>query len=350
VGREKLKPGFLDSKECAVSESIFSTYRTGENRVTASILAVLRCLALPRIERILGALMEDADFQLVRFENQPAKGGEGVPDGEIGSSFRLLLETKIVRNALKRERAKLERHLDRLNSTHEKARILMVLTPDDVQPSLIAEIKDERLVWSSFAALNQAIDELLSGEENEREVISEREEFLLRELQKMLIAEGLIGSSKEVLVIPARQAWDFYKQHHVYSCPSGRAFQPVKYLAFYTGNEIRPLVPKILEEPPDPVIVERGKYQGRLGEVVNEMLDRYEKGTLPPGWDLRPGRQLKVFLLSAPDAPETIKLAEAIINDLTSNNGQRIAFTQNRRYVSLDALRKAKKTSELGQE
>ena len=37
-------------------DSIFSTYRTGENRVTASILAVLRSLALHRIERLLGAL------------------------------------------------------------------------------------------------------------------------------------------------------------------------------------------------------------------------------------------------------------------------------------------------------
>jgi hypothetical protein len=49
-----------------MNESIFSTYSTGENRVTASFLAVLRCLALPRIELILGALMEDADFQLNR--------------------------------------------------------------------------------------------------------------------------------------------------------------------------------------------------------------------------------------------------------------------------------------------
>jgi hypothetical protein len=330
-----------------MNDSIFSTYSTGENRVTASILAVLRCLALSRIERILGAFMHD-DFQLVRFQNQPAKGGKGIPDGEIGSSCRLLLETKLVRNGLNRDQ--LERHLERLDTSNEKDRMVLVLTPDDAQPSLIAEINDDRLVWSPFAALNQAIDEMLSGEENEKEVISEREEFLLRELQKMLIAEGLIGSSKEVLVIPARQAWEFYKQHHVYSCPSGRAFQPVKYIAFYTGNEIRPLVPKIQDEPPDPVILERAKYHGRLGEVVNEILDRNEKGTLPPGWDLSPGRHLKVFLLSAPDAVETVKLAGPIINDLTSHNGQRIAFTQNRRYVSLEALRKAKKTSELGEE
>jgi hypothetical protein len=45
-----------------------------------------------------------------------------------------------------------------------------------------------------------------------------------------------------------------------------------------------------------------------------------------------------------------VGLAEPIINDLTSNTGQKIAFTQNRLYVSLEALRKAKKTSELGEE
>ena len=149
-------------------------------------------------------------------------------------------------------------------------------------------------------------------------------------------------------MIPARQAWDFYKKHHVYSCPSGRAFQPVKYIAFYAGNEIHPLIPQILEEPPDPVIVDAEKYHGRLGEVVNEMLDRYDKGTLPAGWDLKPGRQLKVFLLSAPDAAETIKLAEPIINDLTSSNGQRIAFTQNRRYVSLGCSAKSKEDLGIG--
>src|SRR5262245_35619688 len=148
-----------------MNDSIFSTYSTGENRVTASILAVLRCLALPRIERILGALMEDADFQLVRFQNQPAKGGKGIPDGEIGSSFRLLLESQLVRNGVKRD--PLERHLKRLDTTNEKDRMVLVLTPDDVQPDLIAEINNERLIWSSFAALNQAIDEMLSGEENE---------------------------------------------------------------------------------------------------------------------------------------------------------------------------------------
>jgi hypothetical protein len=54
-----------------------------------------------------------------------------------------------------------------------------------------------------------------------------------------------------------------------------------------------------------------------------------------------------VLLLSAPDAPQTVKLDGPIENDTESQTGQRIAFTQNQRYVKLDAIRKAKKTSEL---
>jgi hypothetical protein len=330
----------VHQRTVAMNESIFSTYSTGENRVTASILAVLRCLALPRIERILGALMEDADFQLVRFQNQPAQGGKGVPDGEIGCSCRLLLETKLVRNGLNRKQ--LERHLDRLTSTNEKDRFVLVLTPDDVRPELIKAIKDDRLVWSSFSSLNQAIDELLSDEKNEKEVISEREEFLLRELQKMLFAESLVGSSKEVLVIPARHAWPLYNEVHAYICKAGRAFQSVKYLAFYAGNQIHPLIPLIQGQPHDQVVFKRGKNFGRLGELVKQVIGMAEQGSWPYGFTVH-----KVFLLSAPDDPDTVKLDQPIINDITSRSGQRTAFTQNQRYVSLDALRKAKKTSEL---
>ena len=102
-----------------MNESIFSTYSTGEiglqRQDGAHVLRVWACLGF---ERILGALMEDAEFQLVRFQNPPAKGGKGIPDGEIGSSCRLLLETKLVRNGL--NRSQLERHLERLDSTNER--------------------------------------------------------------------------------------------------------------------------------------------------------------------------------------------------------------------------------------
>ena len=54
--------------------SLFSTYRAGENRVTASMLAVFERLEIARLERIIGAAMEETTFQLVRFQNQVTKG------------------------------------------------------------------------------------------------------------------------------------------------------------------------------------------------------------------------------------------------------------------------------------
>src|SRR5260370_29458399 len=159
----------------------------------------------------------------------------------------------------------------------------------------------------------------------------------------MRLAEKLVGSSKEVLVIPARHAWPLYKEAgiHAYICQAGRAFQPVKYIAFYAANQINPLVPSILEQHDD-VTFERGKNTGRLGDVVNQAIEMSERPYWPYKWSVH-----KVFLLSAPDAAETVRLKQPIINNITSTNGQRIAFTQNQRYLSLDALRKAKQTTEL---
>jgi hypothetical protein len=52
------------------------------------------------MQRLLGSLLEQSEFELIRFENQPSKGGTGVPDAIIQSSIRLLLETKTERNAV----------------------------------------------------------------------------------------------------------------------------------------------------------------------------------------------------------------------------------------------------------
>ena len=54
-----------------MTTNLFSTYRQGENRVTATFLAVLQRLSLPNIDRILGALFGETSFSLVSFDNQP---------------------------------------------------------------------------------------------------------------------------------------------------------------------------------------------------------------------------------------------------------------------------------------
>ena len=294
--------------------SIFATYKTGENRVTASILAVLSSLSIERAQQIISALLEESEFEMITFQNQPSKGSKGIPDAQISASFKIVIETKIKRNSIRSDQIK--QHLQRLDKSNESLRKLLVLTPDDGPPVQIDTIQDNRLCWASFAALDQAIDELLS---NAKEVISEREAFLLRELQAMLHAEKLITSDKNVLVIPARKAWPEYNEFYAYVRQPERSFQPVSYLAFYHDNQIYGLIPKIIEIH-DRVVMESGRYEGKLGQLVDELLDKKRR---------EEGRAHKIMLLSHPDTPDTIHLENPITNDLTSATGRTTAFTQN---------------------
>ena len=107
-------------------------------------MAVLSSLSLKRIERLLGALFEQSELELVRFKNQPSSGSPGIPDAEISASCRLLVETKIRPDSVSRDQ--LERHLERLETSDETTRLLLVLTPDRRAPDAISEINNERII------------------------------------------------------------------------------------------------------------------------------------------------------------------------------------------------------------
>lgn len=320
-----------------MASSIFSTYSTGENRVTSSIMAVLKSLSISRIERLLGALLEQSEFELVRFQNQPAKGAASVPDAEILGSCRILIETKIIRNSVRAKQ--LEGHLQQLNNSNETTKLLLVITPDQSQPKVFNQIKDEhnQLTWASFDTLDQAIDELLT---DVKEVISEREAFLLRELQVMLEAEGLVGAESQVVVVAARYAWPEYQNCNAYICQPGRSFQPVNRIAFYSKNQVYPLVPSILGIQ-DNVAFERGRHKGELGKVVDQLINNTSQS------NKKVGQSYKVFILSSPEDPNTLQLEQPIINDMKSKTGKPTAFTMGQRYITVDKLEKAKKTSDL---
>lgn len=312
--------------------NIFSTYSTGENRVTASILAVLQSLSLQRTQRLIGMLLQ-SDFELVRFENQPAKGGKGVPDASIVSSVRLLIETKRVPNSV--DLKQLQQHLKRFDGTSEIIKLLLVLTPDDQCPQAVHQLDDQRVVWSSFAALDQAINDLIG---DDQEIVSEREEFLLRELQAMLLNEGLVATANDVVVVAARDAWPEYNAYHAYICQADRPFRPVQRMAFYTQGQIFPLVPKIREIHHN-VEMTPEKHKGELRALINRLLietPRREKG-----------QANKIMFLSAPNSPETVVLGGPIKNDIVAESGKTIAYTQSQRYTSLERLRAVMKTSEL---
>jgi hypothetical protein len=317
--------------------NLFPKYAQGENRVTASILAVIRSLSLGRIERLLGSLMEQSEFELVKFRNQVAEGYKGVPDGEILASCRIVVETKIKRNTVRPNQ--LQRHLDGLEKANEAIRILLVLTPDQVAPKALEKLEDPNklTVWTTFVALDQAIEELVT---DPTEVISEREAFLLRELQAMLVEEGLVGSESEVLVVAARHAWPEYNRTHAYVCQPKRTFKPVKRIAFFSAGQVYPLVPLILEMY-DEIILEKNRHKGRLGEVVNQLIE-----DIPQSKKIV-GNSHKFFLLSAPDAKETICLDHPIPNNVLSKSGELTPFTMGHRYVDIKKLLTAKQTSDL---
>jgi hypothetical protein len=190
------------------------------------------------------------------------------------------------------------------------------------------------VAWASFANLYQAVEDLLK---DSSEVSSEREEFLLRQLQAMLAEEELISSANDVVVVPARNAWPEYREFHSYVCQPRRPFQGVRRMAFYTGGAIQILVPTILETW-DEVLFEPGAHKGALGALVDRTLRVGVRET---------GQLYKVMLLSPPDDTRTLKLEREVENDLTADSGRPTAFTQNQRYVAEEKLRKARTTSDL---
>ena len=136
--------------------------------------------------------------------------------------------------------------------------------------------------------------------------------------------------TKDTVVVGAQRAWPEYQKYAAYICQSGRSFQPVEYIAFYLGGEIQPVVPKIVGGPQE-VIFERGRYEGRMGELVDKVLSDGNKAE---------GVAQRVFLLSDLEDFETAKLEGSIRNDLVNSIGKRMAFTRNQRYVSLFDLRR----------
>ena len=316
---------------------LFSTYRQGENRITATLLAVLQRLSLPNIDRVLQALLEDATFSLVTFDNQP-KGKDSTPDAKIGTGSAIWIETKRVRNAV--SSCQLKKHLNGVPHRDN----LLLLTPDDHSPAGL----DNRIAWSNFRTLAAAIEDIL---EDESEPPSERETFLLREFILMLRQDGLLNSTEpRVMVLGARVAWPMYKNLSVYRCSTNKPMQPLRetdYMAFYAAGKIQPLVPRIksvvesIDMTQQEEIESLEDSQKMLVEELQEKIYHHELNH-------EFGQAFKVMFLSEPADDETVKLERPIVNDKKDKNWKTTPFTFGQpRYVTLESLKKASKTSEL---
>ncbi|BBC25118.1 hypothetical protein [Pseudanabaena sp. ABRG5-3] len=346
-------------------KSIFSQYKQGENRVTASILAVFEKISFRLVEKILQILFEDTNQSVLTFKNQ-VKHKDSVPDARIHASFTYLLETKVVpilNNSAAQEQ--LRNHIKVLEGESTKHKRLLVLTPDREFPEIITEVikqtGSDLIRWSSFNALYEAIREvtasnILSEErtswlESDLPMVTEQERFLLRELVQMLFAERLIGTDygDSVLVVAARGAIKEYRDFSVYLCQPNRTFRSVPYIAFYHRGKIDRHIAKILEKPIEEVVLNQEGIESvtdltyETKQKLFKLIEKMEEKSSPRFKDNLP---YKVFFLSEPnDQTKTIILDHDIKNDLVNESGQSFPFTYGQRYVSLEAFKRNPKTT-----
>lgn len=331
-----------------MTNPLFSTYSQGENRVTASILAVFERISFAVVEQILQSLLQEPETSLLTFRNQPT-GPSSIPDARIRASFSYWIETKTAARSVRLRQ--LQGHITALDSENDiDTQRLLVLTPDNRLPKPVLELNDERVVWASFEDLVKAINDAIEIDEewitSERHVPTERERELLRELVRFLISERLVGRAQdEVLVVAARKALGEYLKYGLYICQPNRPFRPSSHMAFYSNGRIFHLVPQILGSIDQIMMTE-----STVREFALENREHHEKlhelvAYLQEAKSTRLGEMAKIIFLSEPEDEATITLPHDIENDLVSESGRTIAFTQGQRYVSLDRMRRSPKTT-----
>jgi hypothetical protein len=316
---------------------LLSTYRTGENRVTSSTMAVFERIDLALVQELLRAVTGmGSELQAVSFENQVTLAGS-VPDAQISARFSWWFETKTEIDAYAREghsRAQLRKHSMVLRDPDA---LLFVVTPDPVRPAWfdkldgLADVGD-RILWFSFRDLAEAIDKLIT---DPARVVGEQTRFLLAELVALYEADGLL-SADDTVVVAARAAWPEYQRLAAYVCQPNRSFRAgLNYLGFYAEGAIQPLIPHIRKHytavlfTRDEASARRVSGEAELASLIEYLLD--QRGRTD-------GEAYDVLLLTGPDDPRTVHLQAPIANDTVTESGKPWGWTLSQRYTRLDKL------------
>ena len=321
----------LRCPEAMTKNPLFSTYRQGENRVTSSMLAVFERIDLSLLEAVLASAAGESSLQMVSFTNQPPGRGQSIPDARISARFAYWFEVKTGRGALVAHQ--LTEHLSNLGSEGGDER-LFVVTPDAEQPSVIATLGDPRVVWFNFQALHDAIDAAASDPVGG---MSEQARFLLRELQALLIDDGLVDND-DVVVVAARFAYPEYLKRGVYICQAERSFRGgLTHLGFYAEGAIQTHVPRIRHREDLITFTHETAVARKGGSATDRLIGDAIETDLAAG-TREDGKQYQVFLLSQPDDADTVRLTQPIVNDTVAESGRPWAWTMGQRYVSLAGL------------
>lgn len=147
---------------------------------------------------------------------------------------------------------------------------------------------------------------------------------------------------KDDTLILAGESWCQYQRYSAVICAAGRAFRPLKYMAFYYDQGVQKDVPEILHRRDDVIWsrAEAQKLKGsslredrKIGQLIDDQLDDGESD----------GRY-QVFLLTRPGDSRHRTLSN-IIKNVRSGKGS--AFVTKHRYTSLHSLENAVTTSDL---
>jgi hypothetical protein len=318
---------------------LLSTYRTGENRVTSSTMAVFERIDLALVQELLRAVSGmGSELQAVSFENQVTLAGS-VPDAQISARFSWWFETKTEIDAYAHEghsRAQLRKQSMVLE---DRDALLFVMTPDPVRPAWFDKLDGladaafaDRILWFSFRDLAEAIDKLIT---DPARVVGEQTRFLLAELVALYEADGLL-SADDTVVVAARAAWPEYQRLAAYVCQPNRSFRAgLTHLGFYAEGAIQPLIPRIRKHyaavlfTRDEASARRAGGEAELASLIEILLD--ERGRTD-------GEAYDVLLLTGPADPKTVHLQAPVANDTVTESGKPWGWTLSQRYTRLDKL------------
>lgn len=168
----------------------------------------------------------------------------------------------------------------------------------------------------------------------------------LRSLERVtsLSRERPIHPKKNVLVVAANDAWPLYKERsaHVYICAVARPVRLVDRIAFYTEQEVKPVVASILHHYES---VDWNLANAKRLRKSSDPLEQILGKAIPIAKTLKWNEaEYQVFVLSGPDDDETVTLDAAIGH---SRRGQGSAFVRSHRYLTLSDLESASDTADL---
>ncbi|EPR37710.1 hypothetical protein dsx2_0642 [Desulfovibrio sp. X2] len=350
-----------------MNHCVFSSYRQKENFITSSLMSVLGNLSLIQINNFFSLLLEDDDDTIFSIKNQHTHINDDARisfDATITMKYDIFLETKVDRNVDASDQ--LNNYISRLSEENCSPRkntnaIIIYLTPDANCPPWFFRIKsgDISMKWISFDMIYKTINTIIDGtqDENQMDILSEREIFLLRQFQMLIQNENLLTSNEmNVLIIPAGTAWNKYIRldtdgYSAYICQENRWFRDgIEHLAFYKNGAVLQSVPKIIAAMDSVSIEDTEDSFSKFNEhskiddveIARKLFKKIFESEPSDPTDHR----RKILILEGKHKCY-VQLDGPIINDTKSASGRNTAFVQRQRYTSLEKIIKAKKTSEL---